>query len=80
MQAAQSRKDDPPNGADMFAFFKAPFSVHLTRDFIMQTHDRLKQALKAHQNTAYSHIELFTLLHLLKATLFSVTCCRLMAN
>jgi len=80
MQQAQLKMFEPPQGAEMLKFFKAPNSVHLTRDFIMQTHDRLRSALQKHEHTPFAHIELFTLLHLIQATLWSFPCCRLVAS
>lgn len=47
MKGAFYSQDSPPFGADMFPFFKAPYSVYLNRDFVMLIDKNLKAAIQA---------------------------------
>lgn len=80
LQKADYHDDNPPLGDDMMQFFKSPFSVYLSRDFIDQITNDLKATLplvnKSTPNNC-DQIRLNALLNLLLATILSVGCCRM---
>ena len=83
MQAAKYHSHSPPMGDDMAKFYRAPFGVHLTRDFIRKTTKQVEACCKEYSRgkySEYSMIELQAQLHLLQGILFSFKCCRISVN
>ena len=61
MQAAKYHSHSPPMGDDMAKFYRAPFGVHLTRDFIRKTTKQVEACCKEYSRGKYSEYSMIEL-------------------
>ena len=63
----------------MLPYFKAPYSIYLSRDFLLFLAQQALLTLNAslEKTEILDQVRLFSLLHFLRASFLSVKCCRM---
>ena len=68
----------------MLSFFKTRFGVYLSRDFLVWQLAQVEKVLDATSSEQHcdihDQVRLFALIHLVLASFYSLTCCRMAAQ